>query len=211
MMGRKPDTPEEQAQKGYPGKRRSRVEKQHAEALRLAEMMASAPAVSSDPLAPPAYLDGRLAPALAVWNEYVPQLRKLNLFDRLDRHTFSIFCVYMGEFVLANEDILTKGYSVAVKTVSGDHMLRKNPSVGRRDKAYDVVMEMAKRFGLTPIDRYALIKDQAQMPNGGLFGGQPAPKAPDDAPSPEVEGGEEQVGVNVLHKMNSLPPGLLPN
>ena len=64
---------------------------------------------------------------MAVWKEYAPRLDKLHLLAQLERHTFALFCVYAGEFVVANEDVLVKGYSTRVKTASGDYMLRENP------------------------------------------------------------------------------------
>jgi phage terminase small subunit len=138
-MGRRPGNPEDQAAMGHPCKRKTKTEKAIAEAERQAKLLAL-PRAEEASDAPPAYLeDIRLAPALAVWREYAPRLDKLHLLARLDRHTFALFCVYAGEFVVACEDILLKGYSVKVNTVSGDHMPRENPSVSRRDFAAKIV------------------------------------------------------------------------
>jgi phage terminase small subunit len=129
-MGRRPGNPHDQAAMGHPGKRKSKTEKAIAEAERLAKLLA-APRASTKPAATrrrPILNDPRLAPALAVWGEYAPRLDKLHLLARLDRHTFALFCIYAAEFVIANEDVLVKGYSTRVKTVSGDYMLRENPS-----------------------------------------------------------------------------------
>jgi P27 family predicted phage terminase small subunit len=207
-MGRRRDPADVQAAKGYPGKRRSKTERQIAEAEAIAALLASAPAESSDRLAPPALLtDPRCAPALAVWRDYTPKLAKLNLFGELDRHTFAIFCVYCAEFAAAQQDILEKGYSRNVKTVSGDLMPRVNPSVDRRDTAQKIILEMARRFGLTPLDQFALLGQQASMPSGGLFPAQPAQQPPsaDAAAKPDDHG--ELIGV--MGTLDSPPPGRL--
>src|SRR4051812_42100672 len=108
-MGRPRGNPEDQAAMGHPGKRRNKTEKAIAEAERQAKLLAL-PRADETSDSPPAYLaDPRLAPAMAVWTEYAPRLDKLHLLARLDRHTFALFCVYAGEFVVANEDVLIKG------------------------------------------------------------------------------------------------------
>lgn len=209
-MGRRRDRPADQAAKGFPGKRKTKTEKAIEEAERLAALLASAPPASSELFAPPAFLDKRFAPALAIWREYVPQLAKLNLFQALDRHTFALFCVYYGEWVTANEDIARLGYSKLVKTVSGDRMPRTNPSVKRRELALSAVLELSKRFGLTQLDRYALIGHQASHPLGGLFDG-----AGDRKPAGEMGGepakpaSDDPIGLG--RSLDSPPPGSRPN
>jgi P27 family predicted phage terminase small subunit len=199
-MGRKADDPTTQAAKGFPSRRRSKTERAIAEAERLAKLLADAPA---DPVGAPSLLaDARMAPALQVWKDYAPQLRNNNLLDATDRHTFAVFCVFMADFAAANEEILLKGYSVNVKTVSGDKMPRDNPAVSRREIAVKFILELSKRFGLTPLDRYQLMKDQAhQNAPGPLFRPRPD-ETPDEAPAPA----DEDV-VGLLSKLDSAPPG----
>jgi len=112
--------------------------------------------------------------------------------------------IYCAEFAAAQQDILDHGYSRNVKTVSGDLMPRVNPSVDRRDTAQKIILEMAKRFGLTPLDQFALVGHQAALPAGGLFGAQPAasvtPSAPASAP-------REQNLIGMLDQLDSVPPG----
>jgi hypothetical protein len=74
-MARISDLPELQAAKGFPGKRRPKVQRQIEEAQKLAALLASAPAEPGDRLAPPALItDPRLAATLAVWRDYTPRL-----------------------------------------------------------------------------------------------------------------------------------------
>jgi P27 family predicted phage terminase small subunit len=209
-LSRYPDHPATQAAKGHPGKRRTRVERQLEEADRVAGMLAAAPPDPNQPLAPPAFLDARFAPALAVWNEYAPQLSRLNLLDTLDRLPFATFCVYMGEFVTANEAIARDGYSIKVKTVSGGMMPRKNPNVDRRDIAMDYILDFAERFGLTPLDRAKLFRDHAALPPeaaASLFHHKPlGPKAPEEAAT-----SAQPEAVGSMDAFDSAPPGHLPN
>lgn len=211
-MGRPRGDPHDQAAMGHPGKRKSKTEKAIAEAERLAKLLAAPRDASETSDAPPAYLeDPRMAPAMAVWREYAPRLDKLHLLARLDRHTFALFCVYAGEFVAANEDILLRGYSVNVKTVSGDRMPRENPSVSRRDFAAKMILDLSSKFGLTPDDRNKLLRAGAlQFDSETLFGRalpqNDAIEAPVvDAPleRPAVEGS----AIGSLASFDSVPPG----
>lgn len=206
-MARRRDSFELQAAKGHPRKRLSRAERQRAEADSIAALLAASPSEAGDPLAPPMLLtDPRCAPALAVWREYVPKLSERNLFGALDRHTFAIFCVYSGEFVTAQQDILENGYSGVYKNVNGDPMPRANPSVDRRDTAQKVILEMSRRFGLTPIDLYALVASQASAhaSGGGLFDNT----KPSAQPKPSESEEPKQTGsmVGGLDRFDSAPP-----
>lgn len=203
MKGRKRDRPGLQAIKGHPSKRKTKAEKQEAEALRLAELLATAPGSENDPTSPPRYLDKRFAPALVVWKEYAPRLKFLNMLDALHRHTFAAFCVWMGEFVIANEYIQKQGYSVMVKTISGDKMPRENPNVSRRETAMKFVMQLSEKFGFTPLDQHKLMKEMSAFaPNRpDLFQPQPGNGAP--ASDPDT--------VGAMDNMDSPAPKPLPN
>jgi len=217
-MGRRKNNPIDQVDRGNPSKvAKGRLAKAVAEAERQAKLLAL-PRADETSDSPPAYLDDpRMAPALAVWREYAPRLDKLHLLARLDRHTFALFCVYAGEFVVANEDVLIKGYSTSVKTISGDRMLRENPSVSRRDFAAKMVLDLSTKFGLTPSDRNKLLRDGAmRFDDETLFGrvlptsapGE-APAADDDKPAPAP--GHDAAAIGSLAHFDSVPPGAKPN
>lgn len=220
-MGRPKGDPADQAAMGHPGKRKTKTEKAILEAERQAALLAMPRATDETSGAPPVYLENpQLLPAMAVWKEYAPRLDRLHLLSRLDRHTFALFCIYAAEFVVANEDILVKGYSVMVKTVSGDKMPRENPSVGRRDHAAKMVLEMSSKFGLTPSDRNKLLREGAmRFDDETLFGRQLPSKAP-DVPAPAAVEAEEvppappshdSAAIGSLNQFDSLPPGAKPN
>lgn len=200
---------------GHPGKRKSKTEKAIAEAERQAKLLAL-PRADESSNAPPAYLeDPRLAPALAVWREYAPRLDKLHLLARLDRHTFALFCVYAGEFVVACEDILVKGYSTRVRTVSKDYMLRENPSVSRRDFAAKMILDLSSKFGLTPADRNKLLRDGALQFDAETLFGRELPKADiapaSDAPASPAPVHHDAAAIGSLSAFDSAPPGAKPN
>ena len=95
--GRRGD-PAAQEVKGHPGRRKRSVRAMVAEADRVAKLLAQAPAESADVLAPPAMLvDPVYAPALRVWRELVPELRRTHRFSALSRDQFAMFCVYFGD------------------------------------------------------------------------------------------------------------------
>jgi len=137
-------------------KRKSRIARQIEEANRLAALITSAPINAGEMAAPGLIHDRRLAAARAVWNEVVPLLQSRHVLDDGDRFALALYCYWWGEFVAAADDIARRGYSVMVKTISGDKMPRKNASTSRRDHAFDKIAELSAKFGLTPLDRHAL-------------------------------------------------------
>lgn len=137
-------------------KRKSRADRQIEEANRLAALITSAPINAGEIAAPGLMYDRRLAAAKAVWCEVVPLLQARHVLDDGDRLALALYCYWWGEFVAAADDIARRGYSVLVKTISGDRMPRKNASASRRDHAFDKIAELSAKFGLTPLDRHAL-------------------------------------------------------
>jgi P27 family predicted phage terminase small subunit len=210
-MGRRADPPAVQRAKGNPGRRRSAVAKREDEIARVAEIIASAPADPADPNAPPALIDrGPLfAAAIAVWKLMAPRLSGTLRLQQQHRPIFAMFCVYYAEWVMANEDIIAKGATQSVRTVAGGRMERIRPVVKIRDAAFDQVLKLSARFGLTPSDEYDLFKSQqiAAAVNPSLFGGeQPRQTDRDDAEKP-ASGSL----VGTMKQMDSPPPGARPN
>lgn len=137
-------------------KRKTKNERQLEEARRLAAVIVSEPIEAGGFAVPGLIRDPRSAPALAMWREVVPLLQSRRILDDTDRFQLAMLCYWWQEFVLAADDIVRRGYSVMVKTISGDRMPRLNPSVARRGRAFDEIADLSTKFGLTPIDRYAL-------------------------------------------------------
>lgn len=167
--------------------RKTEAAKAAKAASHLSDLLATAPATPECPIAPPKFITGPLLAASArVWSEVSAHLDSLNLYSPVDKYLLAAFCVYVSEFVAANEEVMTKGYAVNVKTISGDFMPRANPAVGRRDDAFKAVLELSKHFGFTPRHLHELIGLQKRSEYGPLFD-SPKPPAgqaatPDDAP-----------------------------
>ena len=152
-------------------KKLTKGERAIANAARLARLLAAAPSDGDGVLAPPKFItDRRLAPALAFWREHAPQFVKLGTLEQPDRFAFAMLAIFAAEFVMAQDDILARGYSVNVKTVSGGLMPRESPSVGRRDFAAKMIIELSKSFGLTKLDRLNLGRlERYNMASPDLF------------------------------------------
>lgn len=201
--GRKPDSPALQAAKGSPGKR--------AMGKRMGQRITRLAA--NDPANPPPFLTKKgeegLADALRIWRELVPQLQRRNLLDRIDRYGFARWCVYQAEWIEATRTIRREGITRTVTTVSGDEMPRRHPAAAHRDRVELAMTKLEASYGLTPADRYKVMRDQAAAPLGGLFGqgeddsepGHPVVPAPGTAADP--------VGFLAAHA--SAPPGSRPN
>lgn len=209
--GRRGDPPEVQAAKGHPGRRKTKVEKQIEKAKHMAELLASAPSASADGLAPPVFLDERFAPALYVWRDFAPRLHKLNLLDHLHRYTFAMFCVAVGDWIAAREDLAAKGDWFMVRTVSGDVMPRPNPSRDIADRSLKTALELSKRFGLTPYDQANLFKEHAASPLGGLFGDRAQPGAGERGGEAQAAAPQADDVVGMLSRMDAPPPGTRTN
>jgi P27 family predicted phage terminase small subunit len=205
-MGRRPDPPQVQAAKGNPGRRKSAVAKRQEEIERVAGLLGAAPADPTDPNAPPALIDRgkEFAAAIAVWKLLAPRLSSTHRLQPQHRPLFAMFCVYFAEWVTANEDIAKNGLTQDVPTVAaGGSMNRIRPMVKIRDAAFDQVLKLSARFGLTPTDEYDLFRQQqgAAFLNPGLFGRDPEAK-PESTEQPAPRSGL----VGSLKAMDSAPP-----
>lgn len=204
MRGRKPDAPGLQEAMGNPGRRKSAVQKRIDEAERVAALLAQPPA-GADQLAAPAIIERGSAAAVAVWKDLAPRLRTTHRLQPHHRTMFALFCVYFAEWVLANEDVNRNGHTQRVKTVAGGWMERTRPIVSIRDKAFEMVMKLSERFGLTPSDEYALFRDQAvaASQNPSLFDQRPPAEA-----QPELVPAETKPGglIGAMARLDSAPP-----
>jgi P27 family predicted phage terminase small subunit len=217
--GRKKGDPRDQRSKGYPGKRKSKTDRE-LEAMAMAaerdaQLLAAAGAGGDLQVLPIFLNDPRLKPATMIWREYAPRLDKLNLLTTLDRHTFSMFCIYAAEFVLANKECLDKGFTIMVTTVAGSkskgktgsQMPRDNPALARRDFAAKMMLGLSEKFGFTPLDRNKLIREHAmQFDAETLFGqGRAMPSRDSAGTAPDQPAGEDIIGS--LNTLDTPTPG----
>ncbi|GJD58137.1 phage terminase small subunit P27 family [Methylobacterium dankookense] len=198
--GRKPDSPALQTAKGSPGKR-ALAKRMGVRTTRLA---------ANDPLSPPKFLrelkahdDKGYDVALRIWSELAPQLRKRNLLDKMDRYAFARWCVYQAEWIEATRTIAREGMTRIVATVSGDEMPRRHPAAAHRDRVELAMGKLEEAYGLTPADRYKVMRDQAAAPLGGLFDREDEASDQPAAPPPSLS--VDPVGF--LADRSTPPPG----
>jgi P27 family predicted phage terminase small subunit len=142
-------------------KRQSATDRAIAEADKLVALIADAPIQPGVALAAPSFITGAKRKATwHIWKDTVALLADRKMLDALDKYVLAMFCVYVVEFVQANEQIQRDGFTTRVKTISGDHMLRENPAVSIRDTAAKIVLDISRREGFTQLDRAVLLRTQ---------------------------------------------------
>lgn len=203
-MGRRPDPPGLQAEKGNPGKRKSQAVKRAEAAAKVAAVLAPTGGPSA-PTPPPLLQDPLFAGALAVWNQLAPELIRTHRLPPESRGVFTTFCVYLAEWTASAIDLAENGATQKVKTVAGGMMERRRPVEARRERALDNILRLSERFGLTPHDLYSLFKDQAAAAsnNPGLFDNKPPAPEADQPPAPKTGGLVGSAG-----RLRSEPPRL---
>jgi P27 family predicted phage terminase small subunit len=203
-MGRRPDTPAMQAAKGSPGKRMSKADRAQAEAARVASMIAAAPAELGDALAPPQMmLDPRLAPAIAVWRELVPELRSMNILKSVDRLVFAMFCLLVADYWAARKDVLENGHYTWWQPAHGNKKRIKSPAADDAVHLTKVILDMAKEYALTPLARYALLREQSAH---GVVTAHQSADAHGAAPSTAAADDDDLIGLAA--RRNSPAPTL---
>lgn len=168
-------------------KRQSAADRTLADADKLVTLIADAPLQPGVALAAPSFVTGPKRKATwRVWTDTVALLAERKMLDALDKYVLAMFCVYIVEFVQANEQIQRDGFTTRVKTISGDHMLRENPAVSIRDTAAKIVLDISRREGFTQLDRAVLARTQKSADIvADLF--QPMVTATEDEPDQEQD------------------------
>jgi P27 family predicted phage terminase small subunit len=142
-------------------KRMSASDRAIAEADKLVALIADVPPQAGVALSPPTFITGSKRKATwRVWTDTVAMLAERKMLDALDKYVLAMFCVYVVEFVSANEEIQANGFTTRVKTISGDHMIRENPAVSIRNTAAKIVLDISRREGFTQLDRALLARTQ---------------------------------------------------
>lgn len=202
--GPKPDP--DQAAKGNPGRRKSKAKAAAAVAARTAELMA--PRASGEAELPALLRDEKYAPAALVWRQLAPELRRTHRLPLESEFSFVQFCVYAQEWVAATEDLHTNGFCQDVQTVAGGKMERRRPKQFDRQQAFQNMMELSGKFGLTPTDMYGLFKGQAAVAPSrpDLFGAERQASAGE----PQPASGSSRIG-GLGRLRSEPPPGARPN
>lgn len=210
-MGRRKDDPLLQAAKGFPGRRKGKVE---AEIEAAADAAAAMPATVADPfpipdvfLKAPAYW----AEAIRVWKEQAEVLRAAGRRRPGYRRTLARYCMWTQFYVSAAEqlrrDLPKGGAAIRVKKGDGETVIRTHPNIEFMAKAETALRLLDAEFGFTPVRDQDLVRvetfnaGQFRLPlSGGSTGkvqGEPLPQAPDP--------------MDLMNGSDSPPPGARTN
>ncbi|MBX4944627.1 phage terminase small subunit P27 family [Rhizobium binae] len=202
--GRKPDTDEQQAAKGNPGKRMSQQDVEKAKTKQAAP-------VTIGKVRPPKWLK-RSRKATEVWNELAPQLERLNLLSNLDANPFARYCRYVVEWISADVAVQKEGTWFNGKDTNGNDTKKRHPAFQAVQDLEKMLREMESTFGMRPDTRFKIMRDQAAAHGLGNL-----PLWGDQQPQPQQQSaGQEQIPsthaepedlVGILAGMNSAPPG----
>eukprot|EP01031_Cornospumella_fuschlensis_P007720 gene7720-9556_t len=186
-MGRRKDDPLLQAAKGYPGRRRGKVE---AEIEAAAEAAAALPATAADPFPIPE--DFLRAPAywgiaIKVWKEQSEVLRSAGRRRPGYRRALARYCMWTQFFTSAAEqlrkDLPKGGASIKIKKGDGETVIRTHPNIDFMAKAETALRLLDAEFGFTPVRDQDLVRaetfnaSQGKLPLGGAHPASPAARA----------------------------------
>lgn len=202
--GRKPDTEQQQADKGAPGKRMSQQEAQATRAKK-----AETP-VQVGNVRPPKWLK-KSRKATEVWNELAPQLQRLNLLAELDAVPLARYCRYMVEWIAADISVQKEGTWFDAVDTNGNPTKKRHPAWQACKDIEKLLSDLEMTFGMRPDARYKIMRDQAAAHGlGGLpLFGDLAPSAEQPSqPAPSTTAEPDDM-IGLLQGFNSVPPGQL--
>ena len=205
--GRKPDTAEQQAAKGAPGKR---LTQQQVQKIRETKPLT---AVSVGRVTPPKWLT-KNRKAVEVWNEIVPNLQKLNLINELSSGPFARYCTYVVGWIAASETVRKEGAWYDAVGTNGEPLKKPHPAFKAMESYQKFFNDIEPSFGLRPDAHYKIMRDQAAahgLGNLPLWDSQQPgtaekkPPAADDTANPKPEAGPQDV-MGILKSFDSAPP-----
>ena len=126
---------------------------------------------------PPDWLENPIAKR--IWSDLADELVRLNFLRATDRTSFARYCEHCAKWISASAVIAKEGDHYDATTVTGETLKRLHPMVKVREIAEKHLVELEDRFGLTPLARQKMLRDQSALPPGSLF--DDALKQPDAA------------------------------
>lgn len=196
-----------QAAKGFPGRRKKEVEaaaKAQALTSPQEELLASMDVAGLRP--PPRFARKEFKEERDVWMAVAPRLKQTLRASAEFQAPLVAYCDAVARYNRSVLELRRKGYTVSVKTVSGDNMMRVNPAEKVRQQALVEILAIADRFGFTPRDNYALMLDQRRVLERGAGNqGDLGLSAPGEIPAAASD------PMGGMDRFDSVPPGSLPN
>lgn len=212
-MGRRKDDPQLQQAKGFPGRRKRKVE-QELEAIAQA---AEKSGTDVDPFPVPAEFTkapAYWAYAIRLWKELSHIMFKQGRRRPAYRGALARYCWWMQQFFdcadQLRKDLPKGGVTVKVKKGDGEIVYRTHPNIDFMAKAETALRLLDAEFGFTPMRDQDLIRTesfnagQGRLPLGGTHpqSGVQRP-ASDDNPDADPMG--------LMNGADSPPPGARPN
>lgn len=203
--GRKPETEDQQAAKGAPGKRMTQ------NAAQVVRAKSTFTPMMVGKVAPPKWLK-KSRKATEVWNDLAPKLHKLNLLHELDAVPLSRYCRYIVEWIAADLSVQKEGTWFETLDMNGNATKKRHPAWQACQDIEKMLRDLESTFGMRPDARYKIMRDQAAAHGLGsglpLFGDHSPSPTPDAAPAPAPEGDPDDM-TSILQSFNSPPPGQL--
>lgn len=209
-MGRRKDDPLLQAAKGFPGRRRGKVETEIEAAAQAAEAM---PTTADNPFPiPDVFLKAPVywSEAIRVWKEKAEVLRAAGRRRPGYRHTLARYCMWTQFFFSAGEqlrrDLPRGGASIKVKKGDGETVIRTHPNIDFMAKAETALRLLDAEFGFTPVRDQDLVRTESFNASQGklpLAGTHPASK--------QGQPVEQSDPMDMMNSADSPPPGARPN
>jgi P27 family predicted phage terminase small subunit len=212
-MGRRSDPPAVQKAKGYPGRRKAQTDAE-------LKAKASGPSAEDQLLAsmdfaglrpPPRFARKEFKEERDVWMAVVPRLKQTLRASAEFQAPLVAYCDAVARYNRSVLELRRKGYTVSVKTVSGDSMMRVNPSEKVRQQALAEILALSDRFGFTPRDNFALLIDQRRVLEAGAGQSPQGNLGLNDEPAPGQTPAAAADPVGGMDRFDSPPPGSLPN
>jgi P27 family predicted phage terminase small subunit len=202
--GRKPETDQQQAEKGAPGKRLSQ------KAAQVARTQKQATPVTVGKVVPPKWLK-KSRKATEIWNDLAPRLLRLNLLSDLDAAPLARYCRYIVEWIAADLSVQKEGTWFEATDTNGNATKKRHPAWQACQDIEKMLRDLESTFGMRPDARYKIMRDQAVAQ--GLGGSLPLfddqPPATSDAPQQPSPPSEPDDMISILQSFNSVPPGQL--
>ncbi|OBQ68397.1 phage terminase small subunit P27 family [Mesorhizobium loti] len=202
--GRKPETAEQQALKGAPGKRMSQ---KAAQAIRTETKTAAPSPIVIGNVRPPKWLK-RSRKATEIWNDLAPRLAKLNLVSELDAVPLGRYCRYIVEWIAADLAVQKEGTWFDTVGTNGEPTKKRHPAWQACQDLEKMLRETEAAFGMRPDTRYKIMRDQA-LSHGvlPLFERNSQSEQPQPAATPTATPSPEDDPIGFLAGFDSAPPG----
>lgn len=209
-MGRRKDDPLLQAAKGFPGRRRSKVEREIETA---AEAAAAQPSSAENPFPLPEIFSRSpvyWAEAIRTWKEQSDVLKAAGRRRPGYRRALARYCIWTQFYVSAAEqlrrDLPKGGAAIRVKKGDGETVIRTHPNIDFMAKAETALRLLDAEFGFTPVRDQDLVRtetfnaSQGKLPLGGAH--------PASSSRPQQETADP---MDLMNGADSPPPGVRPN